>query len=347
MLSDRKRKTTRFATLLALLAVIAAGLTVSSAQADTAFPPTTGPFTLEVTSGANTYTYSPNGAFPAQTGPTIPVSDGDALSIAVTGDTFARLQARQCVGGTPINNSADFNPDFFNRCTSVTLGAGQAGGFRDSGPVAPGTTNITIPFAVGAGTAPALESQITGDINPGFTCGVGNNCQLVVRVEVASDGGSSNFLSFPLDFGGSSGGECATGANTVSIGDAAVLEGDSGKERTLKLPVTLANNLNVEATVDWNLIPGSATVPADLPKEKGLTKTIKFKPAASSGVTPTQKYVVVKVAPDLLNEGNETFTVELSNPTGGLSLGRAVGTGTIVDDDGQRPVGGDHPDVGL
>ena len=48
---------------------------------------------------------------------------------------------------------------------------------------------------------------------------------------------------------------------------------------------------------------------------------------------PTHCDVVVKVAPDLLNEGNETFTVELSNPTGGLSLGRAVATGTIVDDE--------------
>ncbi len=185
-------------TLLVTLTFL--GLVPQPSNADSQFPPATGPFTLTVTSGSTVYTYTSTGTFPNTTGPTIPVEDGTPLTVEVSGDTFARLQARQCKGGVPINNSADFNPDFFNLCTSATLGDGEPLGFRDSGPVAPGTTSIEIPFAVGAGTAPELESQITGEINPGFTCGVGNNCQLVVRVEVSAGVGSSNFLSFPLSF---------------------------------------------------------------------------------------------------------------------------------------------------
>jgi hypothetical protein len=42
----------------------------------------------------------------------------------------------------------------------------------------------------------------------------------------------------------------------------------------------------------------------------------------------------VKVTPDLAAEGDETFTVEILGVTG-ATLARSVGTGTIIDDEGQ------------
>src|SRR5439155_2540853 len=46
----------------------------------------------------------------------------------------------------------------------------------------------------------------------------------------------------------------------------------------------------------------------------------------------TNKTVTVQVKGDTLNESNETFTVNLSNPTN-ATIATAAGTGTIIDDD--------------
>ena len=48
--------------------------------------------------------------------------------------------------------------------------------------------------------------------------------------------------------------------------------------------------------------------------------------------------IPVTVVADGITEGSETFTVTLSAPTGGATLGRAVGTATIVDDDPALPL---------
>ncbi len=229
MLSIRASRRRSLPLVAAVLLVVLMPLV---SRADSVYPPTTGPFTLTVTAGSTTYTYEPTGSFPNATGPTIEVADGTPLTVEVSGDSFARLQARQCTGTSSVSNSAEFNPDFFNLCTSATLGAGEPGGFRDSGPVAPGTSEITIPFAVGAGVAPELESQITGEINPGFTCGPGNDCQLVVRVEVSGGVGSSNFLSFPLSFGP---------AETVPSAPTAVTAAPGNGEATVSWSVPVSN----------------------------------------------------------------------------------------------------------
>jgi len=41
----------------------------------------------------------------------------------------------------------------------------------------------------------------------------------------------------------------------------------------------------------------------------------------------------VPVLDDLLGEGDETYTVQLSGPSGGATLAKAIGTGTILDDE--------------
>ena len=132
--------------------------------------------------------------------------------------------------------------------------------------------------------------------------------------------------------------ECGTpGTDRFSVGDASVVEGDSGAPRKLRIPITISNPAASEITVDYTIDEGSATAPEDVDAKVGVTRTLKFKPN-SSGTMPTTRMITVKVLPDISVEDNETLTVTLSNPTGGYTVGRETGTGTIVDDDGDSTV---------
>ena len=69
---------------------------------------------------------------------------------------------------------------------------------------------------------------------------------------------------------------------------------------------------------------GSATAPSDYIAQSG---TLTF----AAGQTSQQIAVIVKG--DTLNEINETFTVNLSNPTNSTIAGSGIGTETITNDD--------------
>jgi hypothetical protein len=134
----------------------------------------------------------------------------------------------------------------------------------------------------------------------------------------------------------------ATGGAVVNIGDASVVEGNTPKGRTIAFPVTLAQQgTGSTVTVDYTVASvGSATAGVDY---KPKTGTLKFR-LATNGFTQVNTLAVVPLIGDTAVEGNETFEVHLSNPQGGggFSIGRGVGTGTIIDDD---PVSGVHMSV--
>lgn len=130
------------------------------------------------------------------------------------------------------------------------------------------------------------------------------------------------------------GGACGEpGSPRISVGDASVVEGNAGPDRTVKIPVTLFAPSATEVSVTYTVSEGSATSPEDFTAKIDVPRVLKFKPSTGTGLTPTTKFVSVKVEPELATEGDETFTVELSSPTGGYVLGRSVGIGTIIDDD--------------
>jgi hypothetical protein len=109
----------------------------------------------------------------------------------------------------------------------------------------------------------------------------------------------------------------------VSIGDVTMDEGNSGTTPFI-FPVTLSgpkNNLTL--TVDYATANGSAVAPGDYTAASG---TVTFLPGE------TAKTVTVQVVGDLALEGNETFTVNLSNPVN-CSLGDSQGLGVIDNDD--------------
>jgi hypothetical protein len=116
----------------------------------------------------------------------------------------------------------------------------------------------------------------------------------------------------------------------VAVGDVTIFEGDA-KSRNAVFPVSLSAPSTSTVTVDVAVSDLTATggkpnvVGSDY---KGpITKTLTFKPGQ------VVRYLSVPVFGDTVLEPDEQFQVTLSNPTGGYQLERAIGTGTISDDD--------------
>ena len=119
----------------------------------------------------------------------------------------------------------------------------------------------------------------------------------------------------------------------MSIGSATLVEGDTGKARSLSFPVTLSEPAQADVTVHYAITTDGSGNAADAGDFTAKSGTVKFTKSTKTGVTPTTAYVTAKVNPDITVEPDETFRVVLSTPTGGYGLGAAVATGTILNDD--------------
>lgn len=111
---------------------------------------------------------------------------------------------------------------------------------------------------------------------------------------------------------------------TLTISDAAVLEGNSGTLNAV-FDVTLSEFFSHIVTVDYTTANGLATAGSDYTLTSG---TLTFAPAEGNKI----KQIVVPVSGDCLIEDNETFTVSLTNVLNAALL-KATGTGTIQNDD--------------
>ncbi len=109
---------------------------------------------------------------------------------------------------------------------------------------------------------------------------------------------------------------------SLSINDVTLTEGDSGS-KTASFSVTLNVPSGKTVQVNYATANGTATAGADYAATSG---TLTFTPGQTS------KTVSVSVLGDLLDEDNETFSVNLSNPQNG-TLGKSQGIGTILDND--------------
>jgi lysophospholipase L1-like esterase len=124
----------------------------------------------------------------------------------------------------------------------------------------------------------------------------------------------------------------------AAIGDAAVVEGDSGKTRSLQFPVTLSAPSTSAVNLPYVVTPGSATRSSTATGGGdyggAASGTVKF-PVTASGKTATQKTITLPVWADTSLEPDDTLSVTISGPLpSGVTIGRNVGNGTIVDDDG-------------
>ncbi len=110
----------------------------------------------------------------------------------------------------------------------------------------------------------------------------------------------------------------------LSINDVTVAEGSGGAPVPATFTVSLLGGASPNpVTVHYATANGTATAPADYQAASG---DVTFAPGE------TAKPVTVLVAPDTVDEPDETFTVNLSAPAG-AGLVDPTGVGTIVDDD--------------
>jgi alpha-tubulin suppressor-like RCC1 family protein len=107
----------------------------------------------------------------------------------------------------------------------------------------------------------------------------------------------------------------------VAIGDAAVEEGRSGS-RSVRMTITLSSPFSSQVTAHYATRVGTAGTD-DFVAKSG---TCTIRAGATSAV------VDITIKPDRVAEGNESFTVSLTAPSGAL-LGQATGVATVLDDD--------------
>ena len=110
---------------------------------------------------------------------------------------------------------------------------------------------------------------------------------------------------------------------TMAITDVTKTEGDNGVTK-FDFTVSLATNFTSQTvTVDYATAPGTAVAGSDYVSQTG---TLTFAPGVRSQV------ISIDVYGDLLNEFDDTFFINLSNPVN-VVLSDSQGKGTIVNDD--------------
>ena len=192
----------------------------------------------------------------------------------------------------------------------------------------PSTCPFTVSYATGNGTATAgtdYDPAIGVLIFP-----VGSTSQ-TVTVSVRGDRVFESDENFVVNLADPSGGTIGDGqavgtivnddATGFSVNDVSVVEPVSGTT-TASFTVTLSPVQGSATSVAYATANGTATAPADYAAKSG---TLSF--AAGASTQP----VSIVVNADSLKEAVETFTVNLSNPTGGATVASPSGTGSVYD----------------
>jgi hypothetical protein len=129
-------------------------------------------------------------------------------------------------------------------------------------------------------------------------------------------------------------------APTISIGDATVTEGTGGTTMTT-VNVSLSAPSGRPISVDFTTADGSATFDPGADYHR-LSGRVEFDRG------DTMETLQLTIVADAQDESNETFSVNLSNPSG-AGLSKAQATVTIVDDDsaGGGGGGGSSPSISI
>jgi hypothetical protein len=171
----------------------------------------------------------------------------------------------------------------------------------------PNETSKTISIAVKGDTTPELNEEFQVKLTP-----------VSANATIVDDLGTGTIIN---DDGA-----------VFTINDVTVTEGDNGTLNAIFL-VRLLTSFSQEVTVKVQTQNGTATSDGTNPDFDAVTQTLTF----PANTTQLQQLVKVPIRGDLTQESAETFRVLLSNPSGGATLARAAGIGTILDNNDPAP----------
>jgi hypothetical protein len=202
-----------------------------------------------------------------------------------------------------------------------------------------GTVTVQYATANGSALAGSDFTTTTGTL----TWAHGDTAGKTITVPIFNDSSVENTEIFSVTLSNPTGGAALGSPATVTV---SIIDNDVAQPGTLQLAVsTLAVNENAgTATLSVNRVGGtSGAVSVQFATANG-TATAGSDYTATTGTLTwangesAAKSIVVPVLDNLAVEGNETFTVTLSNPTGGATLGSpTTATVTITDNDSQPP----------
>jgi hypothetical protein len=188
-----------------------------------------------------------------------------------------------------------------------------------------GTMTINWATSNGTATAPADYTSSSGSVTIG-------NAGTTVTVPVVGDTLDENDETFLVNLSGGAvqaGSGSGTGtitdddaAPSLSINNVSVAEGNAGTSSAI-FTVSMSPISARTISVDWATANDTALAPVDYAAGTG---TLTFNPGQ------TAKTVQVTASGDTTDEPDETFFVNLSNPTN-ATIADAQGLGTIADDD--------------
>ncbi|CAN7752285.1 malectin domain-containing carbohydrate-binding protein [Variovorax sp. LjRoot84] len=205
----------------------------------------------------------------------------------------------------------------------------------------------TAAFAVtGSGANPATAADFTGGVFPtGTVSFAAGETSKTITVNIAGDSTVEPSEDFTVALSNPSAGTtigtaAATGtilnddtapepSLSIAAANASLNEGNSGST-AFTFTVTRTGSTTGASTASY-AVAGSGANPATAADFTGgafPTGTVSF--AAGE----TTKTITVNVAGDATVESNENFTVTLSNPSAGTSIGTTAATSTILNDDG-------------
>jgi hypothetical protein len=219
------------------------------------------------------------------------VTEGDELEFVVTLSNPSTTPTTVTL--TPASGSADLGVD---TATPIEVSFDGGSSWQTvSGPtvdVPAGVTSFTV-------RVPTVDDSISeGDETITLSAGTPQNAAPVVGTGTIVDN---------------------EGAPTINISGPAIVDEAAG---TATYTVTLSHASAGPVTVDYASADGSATAGSDYDATSG---TLSFAPGTTSLT------ITVPITNDNLYEGGETYTVNLSNATGGASIGTASVSTEIVD----------------
>jgi hypothetical protein len=324
--SEGNSGTTTLTFTLALSAASTQAVTVSFATSDgTAGSP------ADYTAASGSRTFAPGQTTQtvavAVVGDTVP-EPNETFSVNLSAPVNAAVADGQGVG-TIANDDLSSSSLSIND-VSVTEGNSGATTATFTVALSPASTQtVSVSWATANGTATAGVDYTAANGTLTFAPGTVTR---TVAVSVLGDTGPEPNETFSVNLSAPVSATIADGqgAGTIvnddlpslSIGDVSVTEGNSGAT-SATFTVTLSTASAQTVSVNWATANGTASAGTDYTASGG---TLTFAPGT---VTRT---VVVPVLGDTVNEGNETFFVNLGAPAN-ATLADAQGQGTIQDDD--------------